>query len=135
MDKLFFAFGAGALGGVANVVFLVVAGLVGFPLLLGLELPSFAEVSFLYKQMVWGGLWGLVFVLAIFPKNLVARSVLIAVASTAVVLFIFFPLHTVDGKGPGVAGLNIGSLMPLYVLIANLVYGFAASWVYKYTEK
>ncbi len=73
--------------------------------------------------------------LAIFPKNLVARSVLIAVASTAVVLFIFFPLHTVDGKGPGVAGLNIGSLMPLYVLIANLVYGFAASWVYKYTEK
>lgn len=127
------AFGAGAAGGISNVVFLVVAAAVGLPALFGLTLPNFGTAAFLYKQMVWGGLWALVFLLPVVPRNWVTRAIIVALASASLTFFVFFPMGTTDGKGPGIAGLNIGTLMPVYVIFADLAYAFVASKLYQIT--
>lgn len=135
LKKILSGYASGAVGGAANVLFLVVAGLVGLPALLGLVLPDFANAAFLYKQVFWGGLWALLFVTPIMPNNWLMRGVVVGVAASAVALFVFFPIGTTDGVGPGIAGLNIGPLMPVYVLIANLCYGLVASRIYKYLQE
>ena len=61
------AFGAGAIGGVANVVALVIL----WQFVPG---PGYAR-EFLYTQMTWGGIWGLAFVFPILPNNWIASGV------------------------------------------------------------
>ncbi len=129
LQRVLLSFAAGSIGGMANVIFLVITGLIGLPLLMGLDLPSFAKAGFLYKQAYWGGLWALVFLLPFMPKNWIVRGVIVAIAAALVTLFVFFPM----GKA-GVAGLNIGVLMPMYVLLADLTFGLVASKLYALTD-
>ncbi len=131
LQKFLIAFAAGAFGGLSNVVFLIIAASIGIPALFGLSLPNFATNAFLYKQVFWGGLWGLFFLIPFMPRNWIARALIVSAAAACVTLFIFFPMASNDGKGPGLAGLNIGIMMPVYVLMADLVFGFIASKLYK----
>lgn len=135
LRNILIAFAAGSVGGISNVLFLVVAGAIGLPTLFGLALPDFGSASFLYKQVFWGGLWALTFLTPLAPSNWVLRAFVVAIASASLTFFVFFPMATIDGKGPGIAGLNIGMLMPVYVLLADLAYALVASKIFQFTNE
>lgn len=129
--NLSLAFTAGGVGAVANVAFVMVAAMSGLIAAMGIGLPAPAMPAFLYKQIVWGGLFGLAFVIPALSRSWITGGLLVGLAASLVALFIVFPSVTVDGKGPGMAGLNAGTLTPVLVLAANSVWGLAAAWWYK----
>lgn len=128
MGKLSLAFTAGAVGGVANVIFLYVVSVAGIVALLGINLPAPPLPAFLYKQIVWGGLWGLLLAAPILRQSWWLRGVVLGVLATLVALFVFMPQTPL-----GVAGLNAGPLMPVLALVANVVYGLVAAWWFRRT--
>ena len=125
--RISLAFAAGAAGAVANVAFIVVAGPIGLIDALGIRLPPPPLPEVLYRQVAWGGLWGLPLATPWLARAWVGRGLLLGLLASLATLFVFFPLDTVDGQGPGWAGLNAGALMPVLVLLANSVWGLAAA--------
>jgi len=112
------SFSAGAAGGVANVILLIII----WKLNISPGPPLTADVlkPLLYKQMVWGGIWGFAFLIPIMTRNWVLRGVVWGAAATAVALFVFkvVPAITVPAVVIGLA-VNSGA------------WGLTASWLYQ----
>ena len=117
------AFAAGAAGGLANAVALHAASASGLLARLGVSLAPAFTPAWLYPRIVWGGLWGLLFLLPLAPGRWVAQGLLLGLFPSAVQLFVVFPYHT----GAGTLGLGHGTLTPLVVLGANAAWGLAAA--------
>lgn len=118
-------FTAGAVGGAANVAFIALAGSAGLIAAMGIALPAPALPAFLYKQMVWGGLFGLIFALPALKGSWIARGLIVGLLASLAALFVFLPM-----AGAGMGALNPGILTPVLVLVANSVWGLVAAWVY-----
>ncbi|MEQ8165281.1 MAG: hypothetical protein RIC93_04290 [Alphaproteobacteria bacterium] len=133
MRNIAIGFSAGALGAVANVAFVWLSIQYRLTDLLSLSLSSPPPLpEFLYRQVAWGGLWGIALVLPVLERSVILRGLLLGALASAAALFYFFPLHTnAMGHGPGLLGQNIGTWMPLFVLIANSVWGLVAAWFYR----
>lgn len=107
------AFGAGAIGGAANVLPLVLI----WQFVLG---PGYSH-EFLYRQMTWGGIWGLAFLLPLMASNWMLRGAVWGAAATAAALFYFAVVP--------VSATNI-----LIGLVVNSgAWGLTASWLYQHT--
>lgn len=119
-------FAAGVLGGLANSILLWLFGALGLNHLLGVALAPRLTPAWLYPRLVWGGLWGFLFLLP-FPKlTYPARGIIYSLGPSLVQLFIVFPLVVQKGVG----GVALGSLTPLLVLIFNAVWGLVtAIWL------
>lgn len=127
--NLSIGFAAGSLGALANVMFLLLAGLSGLIAAMGLQLPPLEQPAFLYKQIAWGGLWGLLLAVPWFERSWIVRGLVLGLLASLATLFLFFPRATVGDQGPGLAGLNLGMWMPVLVLLANWIWGLvAAKW-------
>jgi hypothetical protein len=118
--SLFFA--AGALGGLANSLVLWVVGKLGFAHTLGTIAPALTP-GWLYPHIVWGGLWGALFLIPL-GWDWVRKGLFLSLAPSVVQLFLVFPLKT---KG-GAVGLALAALTPLAVLFFNAVWGVVASF-------
>jgi len=129
-QRLSLAFAAGGIGAVVNVLFVMFVGAVGIAAALGISAPPRAMPAFLYKQIVWGGLWGFVYVLPVLTGSWWLRGIVFGTLPALAALLIFFPMATVDGKGPGLFGTNFGDLTFIVVFVANWVWGLATSWWY-----
>ena len=116
-------FGAGALGGLASSAALWASGDAGLTAALGVAIAPAWTPPWLYRRVVWGGLWGLLFLLPLGGRRWVARGALLSVAPSLVQLCFVFPF--VGGRG--LLGLELGALTPLFVLGANAVWGLVAS--------
>ena len=57
------AFSAGALGGLANSLAVWLFGALGITLALGVGIAPGLTPAWLYPRIVWGGLWGFLFLL------------------------------------------------------------------------
>lgn len=125
--SLFFA--AGAIGALANSVLVWLFGELGIPRALGVALAPEGSAGWLYPRIVWGGLWGLLFVLPL-KAAVVPRGLLVSLAPTLFQLFVVFPAWA----GKGVAGLELGLLTPVFVVLYNAVWGVTASWWVKGTQ-
>ena len=125
--SLFFA--AGAIGALANSVLVWLFGELGIPRALGVALAPEWSAGWLYPRIVWGGLWGLLFVLPLTPA-VVPRGLLVSLPPTLFQLFVVFPAWA----GKGVAGLELGLLTPVFVVLYNAVWGVTASWWVKGTQ-
>lgn len=119
--SLFFA--AGVVGAFANSVAVWLFGELGVPRALGVALAPDWSAGWLYPRLVWGGLWGLLFALPI-QAALLPRGLLLSLAPTLFQLFVVFPAWA----GQGVAGLELGMLTPVFVLLYNAIWGVTASW-------
>ncbi len=129
IKNLSIGFAAGSLGALANVVFVLLAGISGLIAAMDLQLPPPEQPAFLYKQMVWGGVFGLLLAAPWLEQSWILRGLILGLLASLVALFVFFPRATVGGQGPGMAGLNLGMWMPVLVLLANWVWGLvAAKW-------
>ena len=120
--SLFFA--AGALGGVANSLVVWAFGQLGISQQLGVSIAPTLSPAWLYPRVVWGGLWGFLFILPVLPRTWLRRGLLLSLGPSLVQLFVVFPLKAQKG----VLGLELGILTPVLVLVFNAVWGVVASW-------
>ncbi len=124
LRNLSFVFTAGAFGGLANSAALWGAGVVGLTGALGVSIAPSLTPEWLYPRVVWGALWGFIFLLPFSRERWLARGLVASLGPSLVQLFGVFPWK----YDMSVLGLELGSLTPVVVLVVNAVWGVATSW-------
>ena len=130
MKKLLIYFAAGCLGALANSVALWLSGRYGINSSLGVSLAPALTPNWLYPRIVWGGMWGVLFVLPIIPSRPLIKGAVLSLFPTAFQLFIVFPFMAHKGA----AGLALGYYTPLLVLFFNWVWGFVTALTIEHNE-
>ena len=119
-------FAAGCVGAVANSLLVYLFGDLGINAALGVKIAPGLTPAWLYPRVVWGGLWGFLFLLPIFRSSLLARGLLFSLGPSLVMFFVVFPLKAKKGM----FGLELGNITPVLVLFFNAVWGVtAAIWL------
>ncbi len=124
MQRLSFWFAAGAFGGLLNSVFIWLAGKYGLTAAIGVKIAPDLSPAWLYQRLVWGGIWGFIFILPLLKNNTFWRGVVLSLGPSLVQLLWVFPSKTPHG----LLGLGLGQLTPLVVLVVNAVWGLAAAY-------
>jgi hypothetical protein len=124
MRNLSLIFAAGCWGALWNGLAVWLCGYLGIAPALGVHIAPPLTPAFLYAKLVWGGLWGLLFLLPMGRWSFPARGLLLSLAPTLAQLFLVFPLMA----HKGVMGLQLGYLTPLLVVFYNAIWGYAAGW-------
>jgi len=117
-------FAAGALGGLINSLAVWLFGLVGLSAALGVHMAPPFTPPWLYPRLVWGGLWGWLFILPAAGLSNPARGLLYSLGPTLVMFFGVLPYQA----HKGFLGLDLGYLTPVLVLFYNAVWGLSAGW-------
>jgi hypothetical protein len=117
------SYAAGSLGGLANSLIAWLSGTIGINAILGVHMAPAFTPPWLYPRLVWGGLWGFLFLLPLLKRSPVLRGVVYSLGPTLVQLFLVFPFKL----GQGMMGLKLGIMTPLLVVVFNVVWGVAAS--------
>lgn len=121
--KLSVVFGAGCLGGLINSLAVWVFGMYGITSAFGVKIAPQLSAAWLYPRIVWGGIWGFLFLLPLMQKSLWLRGLIFSLGPTLVQLFVVFPMQA----NKGVMGLDLGTLTPLAVIVFNAIWGWAAA--------
>ena len=129
--KLSLLFAAGCLGGLLNSLTVWISGEMGVSSALGVKIAPQLSASWLYPRIVWGGIWGWVFLLPLLQKSLFYRGLIFSLGPTIVQLFIVFPVKA----SKGIMGLDLGLLTPLLVFVFNAVWGVSVSIWLNWTNK
>ncbi len=130
IQKVSLTFVAGCLGGLANGLALWILGVIGLPQALGVQLAPALTAPWLYQRLVWGGLWGWLFLLPL-GLSYPARGLLYSLGPSLAALLVVLPLQA----HKGLLGLQLGWLTPLFVLFYNAIWGLAAAWWLAAAEK
>lgn len=117
-------FAAGALGGLANSIAVWLFGVVHITTALGVAIAPAASPEWLYPRLVWGGIWGFLFLSTVPAGPWWLRGLVFSLGPSVVQLLIVFPVKT----DAGLLGLGLGGLTPVFVLIFNAVWGLVAAW-------
>jgi hypothetical protein len=119
-------FAAGCLGGLVNSFAVWAFGDLGINAALGVRIAPALTPQWLYPRIIWGGIWGLLFLLPLMRSRILSRGIIFSLGPTLVQLFVVFPLKA----GRGYMGLDLGTLTPLLVFIFNAIWGIAtAIWL------
>ncbi len=125
-DRLGNAFAAGSLGGLVNGLVVWIFGAWGLTTALGVAIAPTLAPAMLYQRMVWGGIWGFIFLVPLFKRSIFWRGLIWSLGPTLVQLWVVFPMKA----GKGQMGLELGLLTPLFVVFFNAVWGWvAALWL------
>ena len=119
------AFAAGTLGGLANSLIVWFAGWIGFTAAVGVAIAPTLTPGWLYPRLIWGGIWGFIFLLRLPRAVWWVRGLVLSLGPSAVQMFVVFPLKTPHGF----LGLGLGASTPLLVLAFNAVWGLVCAWV------
>ncbi len=130
VKDLSLTFAAGALGGLANSLAVWLFGAVGLNQLLGVALAPKLTPAWLYPRLVWGGLWGWLFLFPLSKLTYPSRGILLSLGPSLVQIFVVFPLKAQKGIG----GIELGYLTPLLVLFFNAVWGLVTAIWLKWTR-
>ena len=117
-------FSAAALGGLAVVLTVWAFGQIGVADLFGVKIKPALAKEFIYRQMVWGGIWGMIFLLPIPIKPLWLKALVMTLAPVTVALVLLFPQTPL-----GIFGLGAGALTPLYIYIVNIPWGMVTAYL------
>jgi len=125
-------FVAGCVGGVLNSLVVWNFGNLGVNAALGVKIAPQLTPAWLYPRIVWGGIWGFLFLLPILRRSVISRGllyslgpslVLYSLGPSLVMFFIVFPMKAKKGM----FGLALGDMTPVLVLFFNAIWGVAAS--------
>jgi hypothetical protein len=130
MKKLLVVFAAGCLGALANSLVVWQFGEMGINRAMGVSITPTLTPAWLYPRIVWGGLWGLLFILPMLQSRLLLKGMLLSLFPTAVQLFVVFPLKA----HKGIAGIELGLYTPLLVLFFNGVWGLTTAAAIKFSK-
>ena len=117
------AFAAGAFGALVNSVAVWAAGEYGLTGRFGVRIAPDFTPAWLYPRLVWGGLWGFLFLLPMFPGSWWKRGAVLGLAPAAAQLLYFAP----QGKA-GMLSMNLGTLAPAFIILFNVIWGMAAAF-------
>jgi hypothetical protein len=124
--NLSIVFAAGCVGAVVNSLAIWLFGRFGISAALGVKIAPDLTPGWLYPRIVWGGLWGLLFLLPVLQSSVFGRGLLFSLGPTLVQLFVVFPYQAHKGA----LGLALGTLTPGAVLFFNALWGVSAAlWV------
>jgi hypothetical protein len=124
ISKLSLAFAAGALGGLATALTIWLFGVIGISQAAGVSIAPSLGPAFLYGPIIWGGIWGWIFLTPIGAGlPLLVRGLLLSLGPSLVQCFIVFPFKL----DAGFLGLAVGTLTPLFVLVFNAVWGLVTA--------
>jgi hypothetical protein len=126
LRKLSLVFAAGCFGGLMNSLILWLFGRAGIPAQLDVKLAPHLTPAWLYPRLIWGGIWGFLFIFPIFRNQPFAQGLFFSLGPSIVQLFIVFPYQA----HKGLLGLDLGIWTPFFVLFFNAVWGLtAALWL------
>lgn len=117
------AFAAGAVGGAANSIVVWLFGQAGITAAVGVAIAPQLSAAWLYPRIVWGGMWGLLFLLRLPRGGIVTRGLVYSLAPSLFLLLYMFPVLA----GKGWLGISLGALTPVFVLFYNAVWGLSAA--------
>jgi hypothetical protein len=123
-------FAAGVLGGLANSIAVWLFGVLHISPALGVAIAPAISPEWLYPRLVWGGIWGLLFLSPQPAGPWWLRGLVVSLAPTIVQLLIVFPVKT----DAGVLGLGLGAMTPLLVIVFNAIWGLVAAWALARTQ-
>jgi hypothetical protein len=130
MRQLMVFFAAGCLGGLANSIAVWLFGKYGITGSFGVAIAPALSPAWLYPRLVWGGLWGLLFILPLFQSRAILKGSILSLFPTAIQLFVVFPYQA----HKGMAGLELGMLTPAFVIIFNWVWGVVTALFIRYAR-
>jgi len=118
-------FAAGALAGFVTTILIWIASQSGAFLILGVPLVFDLTPGWIYQRVVWGGLWGFVFLVPVFVSwPGWRRGLILGMGPAAATLLVFNPIK----DGIGLFGLGLGAMMPIIVIVFSLLWGVIAGW-------
>ena len=126
-----FVFAAGCFGGLLNSLAVWFFGELGITSALGVKIAPQISAAWLYPRIIWGGIWGALFLLPLMQKRFWYRGVIFSIGPTIVQLFFVFPYKA----NKGFMGLDLGILTPLFVILYNAIWGIAASIWLRWTNR
>jgi hypothetical protein len=130
MKKILICFAAGCLGALVNSLVVWASGDYGITKHFGVAIAPALKLSWLYSRIVWGGLWGLIFVLPFLNSKLIAKGAVISIFPTLVQFLVIYPLKA----GKGYFGMDLGMYTPVFVVIFNLIWGVVTALTIKYSR-
>ena len=130
MRKLLIVFAAGCLGGFANSLTVWLFGDLGINQALNVAIAPALTPGWLYPRIVWGGFWGLLFLLPFAASRPILKGTLLSLFPTAVQLFVVFPLKA----HKGIAGLELGLFTPLLVIFFNWIWGVVTALTIRFAR-
>jgi hypothetical protein len=130
MRNLSLVFAAGCWGGLLNSLAVWLFGLLGITQALGVQIAPSLTPAFLYPRLVWGGLWGFLFLVPLGRWSFPVRGLFFSLGPTLVQLFLVFPFMA----HKGVLGSQLGYLTPVMVVFYNAVWGLGAGLWLKWTR-
>ena len=129
--KLTMVFASGCLGGLVNSLVLWLFGAASVTASLGVKLAPDLSAKWLYPRLIWGGIWGGLFLFPILRNHVVGQGILLSLGPTIVQLFVIFPYQA----NKGLFGLALGEWTPLFVFFFNAVWGITAAVWFRYVWK
>ena len=117
-------FCAGMLGALCSSLVAWKSGQMGLPAMAGVRMTPALTTDWIYSRLVWGGLWGLAYFLAVGPlksrRHWARKGLWFSLLPSLIAIFYLYPY--VYHKG--MAGFDLGMLTPLLIMVSNLVWGF-----------
>jgi hypothetical protein len=130
MKNLMICFSAGCLGALVSSLVSWQFGEQGIVQWLGVSIVPSLTPAWLYPRIVWGGIWGLMFILPFFKARFLLKGSLLSLFPTVVQLFYLFP-HV---AGKGMAGMDLGMWTPLLVLFYNWIWGVTTAVTIRFSR-
>ena len=131
LRNLSLTYAAGSVGGLINSLAVWVFGAVAITGALGVKLAPDLTSTFLYPRLVWGGLWGFLFLLPFLRNSPALRGIVYSIGPTLVQLFVVFPFMAKKGM----LGLQLGALTPMFVVFFNIIWGITAAYWLHFVEE
>jgi len=129
--KISLVFAAGVLGGLLNSLAVWIFGELGITMALGVKIAPKLSAAWLYPRLVWGGIWGMLFLLPMMQSRIWSRGFIYSLGPTLIQLFVVFPMKAKKGA----MGLELGMLTPLFVVVFNAIWGWTAAIWLRWTGK
>ncbi|MCU0599361.1 MAG: hypothetical protein MUE70_08920 [Desulfobacterales bacterium] len=123
MKKLLICFAAGCLGALVNSVAVWAGGEYGIARQFNVAISPALTPAWLYPRIVWGGIWGLLFVVPWLNSKPITKGAILSLFPTLVQLLVVFPIQAKKGY----FGLMLGAYTPIFVVVYNLIWGLATS--------
>jgi hypothetical protein len=111
-------FAGGAIGGLANAAALWAVVTLAIRIKGYGFVPDFPP-NWVYPRIVWGGVWGLLFIVPLGNKRPILRGLVLSLVPSACQLLALYPLHV----PPGLFGMVLNKFTPIGVVFFNLVWG------------
>jgi hypothetical protein len=129
--KISLVFAAGVLGGLLNSLAVWGAGELGITAAAGVKIAPKLSAAWLYPRLVWGGIWGILFLVPMMQTRIWSRGFIYSLGPTLVQLFIVFPMKA----NKGMMGVDLGLLTPVFVVIFNAIWGWTTAIWLRWTGK